>query len=236
MKNLLITKIREQSQGEVAELVTADPRLVMASGVLLDPSTLTLGFARRFASYKRPTLLLQDMARLKKMLNDPWRPVQIIFAGKAHQDDQQSKLLLQQVFNASRDQAFGGRIAFVEDYDELLAQYLVHGVDVWVNNPLPPMEASGTSGMKATLNGVPQLSILDALRDACSVTRVSPKDRADVDQDAGDCSPAWEAGPSRRKSTQPKAGGIKRRRWGLQVRRQLQTPIRTIRCGDRVTS
>ncbi len=122
---------------------------------------LTLGFARRFASYKRPTLLLQDMERLKDILTDTWMPVQIIFAGKAHQDDQQSKQLLQQVFNAARDQAFGGRIAFVEDYDELLAQYLVHGVDVWVNNPLPPMEASGTSGMKATLNGVPQLSVLD---------------------------------------------------------------------------
>lgn len=160
MKNLLITKIRDRAREKWLNS-SADPRLVMASGVLLDPSTLTLGFARRFASYKRPTLLLADLVRLGKMLNDPWRPVQIIFAGKAHQDDQQSKLLLQQVFNASRDQAFGGRIAFVEDYDELLAQYLVHGVDVWVNNPLPPMEASGTSGMKATLNGVPQLSILD---------------------------------------------------------------------------
>ena len=160
MKNLLITKIRNRARDKWLNS-SEDPRLVMASGVLLDPSTLTLGFARRFASYKRPTLLLQDMVRLRKILNDPWRPVQIIFAGKAHQDDQQSKLLLQQVFNASRDQAFGGRIAFVEDYDELLAQYLVHGVDVWVNNPLPPMEASGTSGMKATLNGVPQLSILD---------------------------------------------------------------------------
>jgi starch phosphorylase len=133
----------------------------MASGVLLDPTSLTLGFARRFASYKRPTLLLNDIQRLKQILNDTWSPVQIVFAGKAHQDDQKSKLLLQQVFNAAKDQAFGGRIAFVEDYDELLAQYLVHGVDVWVNNPLPPNEASGTSGMKATLNGVPHLSILD---------------------------------------------------------------------------
>jgi starch phosphorylase len=133
----------------------------MASGIMLDPAALTLGFARRFASYKRPTLLLQDLNRLKNILNNPWRPVQIIFAGKAHHDDQQSKMLLQQVFNAAKNQVFGGRVAFVEDYDELLAQYMVHGVDVWVNNPLPPMEASGTSGMKASLNGVPQLSILD---------------------------------------------------------------------------
>jgi len=104
---------------------------------------------------------MQDIERLKRIVNDIWRPVQIVFAGKAHQDDQNSKLLLQKVFNAAKDPALGGRIAFVEDYDELLAQYMVHGVDVWVNNPLPPMEASGTSGMKATLNGVPQLSVLD---------------------------------------------------------------------------
>jgi starch phosphorylase len=133
----------------------------MASGILFDPSVLTLGFARRIAMYKRPTLLLQDIERLKRIVNNTWHPVQIIFAGKAHQDDLQSKQLLQNVFNIAKDQAFGGRIAFVEDYDELLAQYLVHGVDVWVNNPLPPMEASGTSGMKAGINGVPQLSILD---------------------------------------------------------------------------
>ena len=160
MKEMAIAKIRERARNKWRKS-GSDPNNVMASGVLLDPAALTLGFARRFASYKRPTLLLHDIARLTKIVNDPDRPVQIIFAGKAHQDDQQSKQLLQQVFNVAKDQAFGGRIAFVEDYDELLAQYLVHGVDVWVNNPLPPMEASGTSGMKSTLNGVPQLSVLD---------------------------------------------------------------------------
>lgn len=160
MKRLLIEKVRERARNKWLSS-ESDPNLVMASGIMLDTAALTLGFARRFASYKRPTLLLQDLARLKSILNDPWRPVQLIFAGKAHHDDQQSKLLLQQVFNAAKNPAFGGRVAFVEDYDELLAQYMVHGVDVWVNNPLPPMEASGTSGMKASLNGVPQLSILD---------------------------------------------------------------------------
>ena len=160
MKNMLITKIKERARNKWLE-GGAEPGQIMASGVLLDPAALTLGFARRFASYKRPTLLLQDMDRLRRILNDPWRPVQIIFAGKAHGDDQQSKMLLQQVFNAAKDRVSGGRIAFVEDYDELLAQYLVHGVDVWVNNPIPPMEASGTSGMKASVNGVPQLSVLD---------------------------------------------------------------------------
>ncbi|HPS92179.1 MAG TPA: alpha-glucan family phosphorylase [Methanothrix sp.] len=160
MKEMAIAKIRERARNKWRKS-GSDLNNVMASGVLLDPSALTLGFARRFASYKRPTLLLQDISRLARIVGDPGRPVQIIFAGKAHQDDQQSKQLLQMVFKAAKDQSFGGRIAFVEDYDELLAQYLVHGVDVWVNNPLPPMEASGTSGMKATLNGVPQLSILD---------------------------------------------------------------------------
>lgn len=161
MKSMLITRIRERARQKWLDSGTADPRVVMASGILFDTPVLTLGFARRFASYKRPTLLLRDIERLKRIVNNTWRPVQIIFAGKAHHDDQHSKQLLQSVFNAAKDQAFGGRVAFVEDYDELLAQYLVHGVDVWVNNPVPPMEASGTSGMKAGINGVPQLSILD---------------------------------------------------------------------------
>jgi starch phosphorylase len=129
--------------------------------VFLDPYALTLGFARRFATYKRATLILRDVGRLKRMVNDRWRPVQIIFAGKAHPADDQAKRLLQQVFNAATDPSFGGHIAFVEDYNEQFAQYLVHGVDVWLNNPLPPNEACGTSGMKASLNGVPHLSILD---------------------------------------------------------------------------
>jgi starch phosphorylase len=98
---------------------------------------------------------------LKKLLNDRWRPIQIIFAGKAHPADDPGKRVLQRVFNASRNPEMAGRIAFVEDYGEQMAQYLVHGVDVWLNTPLPPMEASGTSGMKAAVNGVPQLSIMD---------------------------------------------------------------------------
>ena len=134
---------------------------VLAGGTLLDPSVLTLGFARRFATYKRADLILRDLERLKRMLNDRWRPIQIIFAGKAHPADDEGKRLLQQVFRTATNQDLGGRIAFVEDYGEQFAQYLVHGVDVWLNNPLPPLEACGTSGMKAALNGVPQLSILD---------------------------------------------------------------------------
>jgi starch phosphorylase len=134
---------------------------VVALGALLDPEVLTLGFARRFTGYKRPDLILSDLERLKRLLANPWHPVQIIFAGKAHPADVDGKRLIQKVFRLAQDPDFGGRIAFVENYDQQLAEYLVRGVDVWLNNPVPPLEASGTSGMKASVNGVPNLSILD---------------------------------------------------------------------------
>ena len=128
---------------------------------LLDPGALTLGFARRFATYKRATLLLHDPERLQRILTDKRRPVQIIFAGKAHPADEPAKRVLQEVYRAAIVPAYEGRIAFVEDYDMAVAQLLVQGVDVWVNTPQPPLEASGTSGMKAALNGIPNLSVLD---------------------------------------------------------------------------
>jgi starch phosphorylase len=139
----------------------ADPNIILASGATFDPGTLTIGFARRFASYKRATLIMNDPERLKRILNNRKRPVQIVFAGKAHPADNYGKQLIQTIFEVALEPSFGGRIAFVEDYDEELAQYLVHGVDLWLNNPSPPFEASGTSGMKAGINGVPQLSVLD---------------------------------------------------------------------------
>ena len=160
LKIKLIDAIRERSRQRWAEK-HVNPSIVLAGGTLLDPSVLTLGFARRFATYKRADLIFYDMERLKRLLNDRWRPIQIIFAGKAHPADDLGKRILQRVFNAARDPAIGGRIAFVEDYGEQFAQYMVHGVDVWLSNPLPPMEASVTSGMKAALNGVPHLSIMD---------------------------------------------------------------------------
>jgi len=160
LKIKLIDAIRERSRQRWAK-DRVSPSIVLTGGALLDPSVLTLGFARRFATYKRADLIFYDLERLKKLLNDPWRPIQIIFAGKAHPADDPGKQVLQRVFNATRDPATGGRIAFVEDYGEQFAQYMVHGVDVWLNNPVPPMEACGTSGMKAALNGVPHLSIMD---------------------------------------------------------------------------
>jgi glycogen phosphorylase len=138
-----------------------DPVQVLASGALLDPEALTIGFARRFATYKRATLLLQNLARLQTILQDRWKPVQVIFAGKAHPADEPGKHLIHQVYTLAKEYGLGGQIVFVEDYDIRVAKFLVRGVDVWLNNPIPPLEASGTSGQKAALNGVPNLSISD---------------------------------------------------------------------------
>jgi starch phosphorylase len=134
---------------------------VVASGTLLDPEALTIGFARRFATYKRATLIFRDVQRLKRLLHAERRPVQIVFAGKAHPADGGGKELIQEVYQVAQDPEFGGRIAFLEDYDLHMARFLVQGVDVWLNNPRRPNEASGTSGMKAAMNGVPNLSVLD---------------------------------------------------------------------------
>jgi starch phosphorylase len=139
----------------------ASPQQILAMGSLLDHDALTIGFVRRFAEYKRPSLLFCDIERLKRIVNDEWRPVQIIFAGKSHPADTASKILLQRVHTMAKDRVFQGRIAFLEDYDIRLARYLVQGVDVWLNTPRRLQEASGTSGMKAVLNGVLHLSVPD---------------------------------------------------------------------------
>jgi glycogen phosphorylase len=133
----------------------------LASGTLFDPEALTIGFARRFATYKRALLAFRDIARLKNILQDSWRPVQIVFAGKAHPDDAPGRGLIHNIYEIAREAGMGGHIAFVEDYDILVAKHLYHGVDVWMNNPRPPLEASGTSGMKAALNGAPNFSVRD---------------------------------------------------------------------------
>ena len=137
------------------------PSQVLASGVLLDPEALTIGFARRFATYKRATLIFRDPQRLKRLLHAEGRPMQIVFAGKAHPADGGGKQFIQQVYQFAQDPEFGGRVAFLEDYDMQMARFLVQGVDVWLNTPRRPNEASGTSGMKAAMNGVPNLSVLD---------------------------------------------------------------------------
>jgi glycogen phosphorylase len=139
----------------------ASPAEVSAAECLLDPQALTIGFARRFATYKRATLIFRDQERLKRILNDPNKPLQIIFSGKAHPADDPGKAFIQSISELSRQPGFAGRIVFVEDYDANLARRLVSGVDVWLNNPRRPMEASGTSGQKAGLNGILNFSVLD---------------------------------------------------------------------------
>jgi len=137
------------------------PVQVVSSGVLINPYALTIGFARRFATYKRASLVFSDVERLLNIINRPNMPVQIIFAGKAHPADEPGKLLIQQVYRQVKRAETGGRLVFIEDYEMNLARYLVQGVDVWMNTPRRPMEASGTSGMKAALNGVLNFSVLD---------------------------------------------------------------------------
>jgi starch phosphorylase len=137
------------------------PVQTIASGVLIDPNALTIGFARRFATYKRATLILRDVPRLLRLLNDPARPIQIIFAGKAHPNDEPGKRLLQELYRVVKNASTAGRMVFIEDYDMNVARHLVQGVDVWLNTPRRPYEASGTSGMKAALNGAINFSVMD---------------------------------------------------------------------------
>jgi len=132
-----------------------------AADDVLRPDALTIGFGRRFASYKRATLLFRDPARLERLLTDPERPVQIIIGGKAHPRDDQGKELIRQITTLSSQEPFRRHIVFLEDYDIAVASQMVQGSDVWLNTPRPPMEASGTSGMKAAANGVLNLSTLD---------------------------------------------------------------------------
>jgi starch phosphorylase len=160
MKRKLMSFIRERArtgwmQGHI------QPSQVLARGTLLDPEALTIGFARRFATYKRATLLFQDLERLKLLLQNRWRPVQLIFAGKAHPADEPGRYFIHEVLSFCHDHKLGGHVAFLEDYEMHMAKFLVQGVDIWLNTPRFPLEASGTSGMKAALNGVLNLSILD---------------------------------------------------------------------------
>ncbi|MEX2536709.1 MAG: alpha-glucan family phosphorylase [Trueperaceae bacterium] len=131
------------------------------AGTLFDPQALTIGFARRFATYKRATLIFHDLERLARLLGEPERPLQLVFAGKAHPADKPGQELISNIHQLSQDPRFHGRVLFVEDYDMAVGRALTRGVDVWLNNPRRPLEASGTSGQKAAMNGILNLSILD---------------------------------------------------------------------------
>ena len=140
---------------------TKHPVQIIAGGILLEPDALTIGFARRFPTYKRGNLILRDYERLLRLLNNTDRPVQFVFSGKAHPADEAGKLILQQLYRAIKDAHTGGRMVFLEDYNMDIARHLVSACDVWMNTPRRPMEASGTSGMKAAMNGALNFSVLD---------------------------------------------------------------------------
>jgi glycogen phosphorylase len=137
------------------------PTVMQGAQELFDSTTLTIGFARRFATYKRATLIFRDLDRLATILNNPGMPVQMVFAGKAHPADKPGQSLISIIHNLSKDPRFAGRLLFVEDYDMAIGRALTRGADVWLNNPRRPLEASGTSGQKAAMNGILNLSILD---------------------------------------------------------------------------
>src|SRR5881296_1454945 len=160
LKHRLVEFVRERVRSR-RERIGDSPEAIRDVSRILDPEILTIGFARRFATYKRGALLFTDKDRLHKLLNDSTRPVQFIFAGKAHPRDEDGKALIQEVYKFSRVSGFHNRIVFVEDYDTYIARRLVQGVDLWLNNPLRPLEASGTSGMKTPPNGGLNLSVLD---------------------------------------------------------------------------
>ncbi|RPI07759.1 MAG: alpha-glucan family phosphorylase, partial [Acidobacteriales bacterium] len=159
-KRRLISFVRERQVACAIARKASAPEVHRASEVL-DPDALTIGFARRFATYKRATLLFRDLERLKRILNNPQRPVQVVIAGLAHPNDQPGKMLIREIVHLSRDPELARRVVFVEDYGMEVARELVQGVDLWLNNPRRGEEACGTSGMKAGFNGVINLSILD---------------------------------------------------------------------------
>lgn len=160
LKNLLLQFVRRRVSRQCRRRGECDEAVEQARTVL-DPNVLTIGFARRFATYKRADLVLGELDRLLALVTNPDRPIQIIFAGKAHPADEPGKALIRKIANLRHDPHIGGRIVFVEDYDINVCRHLIQGVDVWLNNPRRPLEASGTSGQKVVLNGGLNCSILD---------------------------------------------------------------------------
>jgi starch phosphorylase len=162
----LVYFVRERLRRQLQASGVSDSEAAWTDDVF-DPGVLTIGFARRFAPYKRGTLLLSDIDRLKRLLLSGERPIQVVLAGKAHPLDDPGKELIRQLVHFAADPEVRGRFAFIEDYDMEVGRVLTSGVDVWLNNPRRPMEASGTSGMKAALNGVINVSVLDGWWDEC---------------------------------------------------------------------
>nr|MBA2292164.1 alpha-glucan family phosphorylase [Gemmatimonadales bacterium] len=186
LKAVLFRFIREEARQRWTTTYT-EAAQVVAAGTLLDPNAFTIGFARRFATYKRANLLFRDTDRLRAMFTDARRPVQLIVAGKAHPEDNPGKEVLRSLYHFARDPMFAGRVAFLDNYDMHVGHLLTQGVDLWMNLPRVPLEASGTSGMKAALNGVPQVSTLDGWweegytgRNGWAIPKAQPHEDADA--------------------------------------------------------
>ena len=160
LKQRLIEVARKRARNQRTRFGET-PENIRKANSILDPEILTVGFARRFATYKRGTLLFSDLNRLRRMLSNTEHPVQFVFAGKAHPKDEGGKRFIQEVYKISREPEFENRIVFIEDYDTYIGRRLTQGVDLWLNNPIRPLEASGTSGMKLPPNGGLNLSVLD---------------------------------------------------------------------------
>jgi starch phosphorylase len=160
LKSRLLDFVRLRAV-EQSERRAESPHTLQRLSRVLSPDALTIGFARRFATYKRANLVLTDIEKLASMVNDPKRPVQFVFAGKAHPRDEPGKRVLQQIAELMRDRQFAEKFVFIEDYDINVGRHMVQGVDVWLNNPRRPLEASGTSGEKVVMNGGLNLSVLD---------------------------------------------------------------------------
>lgn len=160
LKNSLFANIRKRLQAEMMDKHVS-PRTLLNISSHLDEKALTIGFARRFATYKRASLLFRDLDRLARIVNNPDKPVQFIYAGKAHPNDGGGKDLIRRIYEISQMPQFAGKVIFLENYDIELAKYLTRGVDIWLNTPTRPLEASGTSGEKAVMNGTIHFSVLD---------------------------------------------------------------------------
>lgn len=203
---------------------------VAATGTLLSEDALTIGFARRFATYKRATLLFRDRERLSRIVNDPQRPVQFVFAGKAHPADNPGKAFIQEIYRMSQEPEFRGKIVILENYDMNVARWLVQGVDIWLNNPRRPLEASGTSGMKASFNGAPNFSILDGWwREGYDTTNGWPigEEREYADLNVQDDADAYSLYATLEENIVPlyyaEAGAEAGGGWAGTVRRAIQT-------------
>ncbi len=160
LKNLLLSFVRRRLSRQCRRRGESD-EAVEAARSMLDPNVLTIGFGRRFATYKRANLILSDLDRVCRLLQDSERPIQFVFSGKAHPKDEPGKELIRTIANLRHEECFRGRVVFIEDYDINVCRHMIQGVDVWLNNPRRPLEASGTSGQKVVLNGGLNLSILD---------------------------------------------------------------------------